>query len=738
MHFRVLLVVSLLLLTVPVQSQTDALKAQFQAAEAQHRAGNLVQAEAQFTSMLAESYQKLGRIYTVQNKYQDSVGVLETSISYRPQSRETLVDLSIAYFFTRQYKRAIEPLERAIAIDAKSAAAHHMLGKSYFMLGEFDRAVSELELALKLAPKDYDVAYTLALAHLQRQQLIPAKQIFNRMITQLGNRPQLRVLIGRGYRETGFLAEALEEFKRAIALDPKFPRVHYYLGLTYLLKDGATRLKAAEAEFKIELAEHPDEYFANYYLGIIATIERKWDEAVRFLQKASKAQPQNPDPYFYLGQSYQGLGKHEQAIEVFKQAIAFNPDLRHNDYQVTNAHYRLAQSLMKVGQVDEGKKELVIAADLKSKAFKRDEARAEAFINSTELKPETDFPDLIGTGGIVAEATKPQGDKKLLLDNETNFYQNVIAAAHNNLGILRAEQQDYKKAADHFQLAAKWNPALKDIFYNLGLASYKSQSFKEAIAAFERELQLNPNNLQAKELLGLSYFASEAFERAALTLSEVLNAKPTNAALYYPLALSLGKLGKTDAVNEVVQRMLAVGGNNPQVRLVLARAYYEQGDGPKALEELKAALALDNRILLAHFYSGLVLLKLGKFDEAAREFEAELALNPSDLQAKYHLGYVLLSNQNTKRGMELLREVIRDHPDFGNAYFELGKAQLQQGDVQGAVMSLEKAAKLVPEEAHVYFQLGRAYLAAGRQADSEVQLEKYKQLKDKARTQTNP
>jgi hypothetical protein len=25
-----------------------------------------------------------------------------------------------------------------------------------------------------------------------------------------------------------------------VALDPGFPRVHYYLGLTYLLKDGAS------------------------------------------------------------------------------------------------------------------------------------------------------------------------------------------------------------------------------------------------------------------------------------------------------------------------------------------------------------------------------------------------------------------------------------------------------------------------------------------------------------------
>jgi Flp pilus assembly protein TadD len=57
---------------------------------------------------------------------------------------------------------------------------------------------------------------------------------------------------------------------------------------------------------------------------------------------------------------------------------------------------------------------------------------------------------------------------------------------------------------------------------------------------------------------------------------------------------------------------------------------------------LKIALTLDSKVQLAHFYSGLVQLKLGNFAEAAKEFENELALNPADIQAKYHLGYVLL------------------------------------------------------------------------------------------------
>jgi tetratricopeptide (TPR) repeat protein len=142
-------------------------------------------------------------------------------------------------------------------------------------------------------------------------------------------------------------------------------------------------------------------------------------------------------------------------------------------------------------------------------------------------------------------------------------------------------------------------------------------------------------------------------------------------------------------------------------------------------------------VLLAHYYTGVIYLKLGKFVEAKQEFGAELALNPGDLQAKYHLGFVLLAGQETEAGIKLMREVIQLKPDFADARYELGKALLQKGDIKAAVESLEIAARLDPDKSHVHYQLGRAYLAAGRKAEGDNQLEISRQLKEKARSQTN-
>lgn len=730
--------VPLLSLLVAFQAPQETLRQHYEAAEAHRRAGNLTAAENEYAAILAEGYGKLGRIYSAQKKYKEAIAALETAALHRPNFQATLVDLAIAYFDAEQYGKALDVARRAVARDSQSASAHHILGKSLFMLGKFEEATAELESALKIAQGDFDVAYTLGLSHLKQKQFARAKQIYDLMIQFLGDRPQLRIIFGRAYRETGYLAEAIEEFKKAVALNPRFPRAHYYLGLTYLLKDGAARLTDAAAEFKIELAANPEEYFANYYLGILYVIERKWEPAITLLEKAARIQPRNPDPYFHLGQAYQGAEKHDRAIEVLRKSIALNPSLAHNDFQVSTAHYRLGQSLVKVGQTAAGEKELETAAELKAKSIKRDKEKSASYLNAGSLdEQDGKFPKLSAPQGIIAESKAPQGSVESGLKSGEEFYSKVVASAHNNIGLLRAQRQDFRAAAEHFSLAAKWNPQLEGVNLNLGLAAFKAEAYKDAIQPLERELAAHPTSLQAKQLLGMSYFMVDNYARATELLTDVVSYKTGDVGLHYTLALSLIKQGKTKIAERVIKQMVAMSGNSPQLHILLGQAYYDQNETAKALEELKAALTLDNKTRLAHYYTGLIHLKTGKFDEAVREFEAELALNPDDLQARYHLAFVLLARQEFERGIKLMREVTTLKPDFADAHYELGKALLQQGDTSGALESLERAARLGPEKSHIRYQLGRALLAAGRKAEGESQLELSRQLKEKERGPTN-
>ena len=715
------------------QTPQETIRQHYESAEAQRRAGNLTAAEAEYTAILGEAYERIGGIYSAQQDYKRAIVALESAAGYRPNSSAVLIALAIAHFGAENYERALESAQRALVIDPQSAGAHQMLGKTHFMLGNLDKSISELEAAAKLAPEDVDVVYTLGIAYLRNRQTPAAKQLYETMLRQFGERPQLHIIIGRAYRQSGLLAEAAEQFKKAIALDARFPRAHYYLGITYLLDEGQTKIAEALEEFKIEVAANPGEFLGNYYLGIVYIFQRKWDLAVQFLEKAASIEPNNPDPYFQLGQAYQEMNQHERAVEVLKRSIALNPNLSHNKGQVATAHHRLAQSLLKLGQTAAGQKELQIASDLKAQSFKL-EQQSQTTTRNVVKNESAEQGQLSGIGfdqpvGVQSE----QRDEKTIreLKDGAAYYEKILATAHNNVGLLRAERQDYLAAAPQFAMAVKWNPQQEGLDYNLGLAYYKSGLFEQAIPPLENELKTHADNHPARVLLGMSYFMTEKYTSASEWLGSVVDSSATDINTYYALTYSLIKQDKLDLADRVVGQMKTATGDSPQLHLLLGEQYFVKRDRGKTLAELGEAEKLKSSAPGVHYFAGLLYLKLDKVEEAIREFDRELVGNPGDLQTKFQLGNILLANGNLDRGIKLMQEVVQVRPELIGVQYRLGQALFQKRDVSGAIQHLEGAAKLEPENPEVHLQLGQAYILAGRNTDGKSQIEISKQLKKK-------
>ena len=342
----------------------------------------MLRAEAEYAAILADAYPVLGRIHTARADYGSAVSALSWPRPRRPDSPDVLVSLAVAYFYAEQYQKAEEPLVRALARDPKNAGALHMLGKTHFMTGDFERAARELEAALGAAPNDYDVAYTLAPRLSPARRSPPKRNGFSTAWPKrLATARRCGCSPGAPIARPGFSP------KQSSSSNAPLPSTRARRARTTISASptcagtGRRDLAKAVKELQAELAAHPEEFAANYYLGVLHTSQGKWEAGLRLLEKSSRLQPENPDPHFFLGQAYQSLGKYAQAIEALRKSIALNPHLEHNDYQVTNAHFRLGQSLLKAGFIAEGEKELETAADLKSKAFKLDGKKLDAYLN---------------------------------------------------------------------------------------------------------------------------------------------------------------------------------------------------------------------------------------------------------------------------------------------------------------------------------------------------------------------
>jgi len=719
------------------QQAPDPLELHNSAAQTFQLAGDLEHAEKEYHDVLALALQRLGNLAAEeQSDSKEATQLLEEALEAQPENVEARVDLATVYFRQGHLDKANTQASQAIKDDPRNARALHLRGNIEFAQGNFAAAADDLHTAMGLQG-DFDTAYSLGLAYLSLHKMAETKLLFDEILNDMGSTPQLHVLLGRAYRETGYLDEAIREFKKAIEMDPRYPRVHYYLALAYLAQGEKERIPTARALFEQELAIEPHEFFSTYFLGVVYLEDRNFPAAEDYLKRALHLQPDNPDPLLYLGQVYFETNRPQLAIESLKKSIDLTTEPARNNYQVSKAHSMMGQILIKTGKQAEGEAELKRSQELRAQAFQTDKEGQAAQENGQhdqlpEFRNTHEKPSFL--------ESRPQLDAAALKQMQAlrAALTKILGNAYNNLGVIRARHEQYVQASDYFRKAWQWTPDLEGLDRNWGLAAFRAQRFEEAAAPLARQLARQPADAKARDALGVSYFMANQFGKTVETFQPELANLPDDPGVLYALGVSLVRTGDSTTASRVFRRMLEANPNVAEIHVLLGRADADQNQYTPALSEFSRALELDPKAEGAHFGRGMILLHEGKLDDSAREFRAELESHPADTEAKYHLAYVLLAQQQKDEAFALLTEVVRDNPAYADAQYQLGKVLLERGDVKGAIERLETAVHLDPTKDYSQFQLSAAYRRDGRIEDAQRVLLAYQRLKEKKRGTDQP
>ena len=90
------------------------------------------------------------------------------------------------------------------------------------------------------------------------------------------------------------------------------------------------------------------------------------------------------------------------------------------------------------------------------------------------------------------------------------------------------------------------------------------------------------------------------------------------------------------------------------------------------------------------------LSRIGDLDAALDECRAAIALNPSDAKAHVQLGVLLMARQDWKSAVASLHDAARLDPELTQAHYNLGSVHYALGNVNAAVQSYRKAIALQP------------------------------------------
>ena len=155
----------------------------------------------------------------------------------------------------------------------------------------------------------------------------------------------------------GDVKGAIEEFKKALLLDPSNVNVHNSLGVCYGVLGEFVQ---AKEEFETAVWLNPDEYMAIYNIGVISLLLKKQNEALdffkkahrmsedvfdislaagklcvemkdfkngqRYLEEAVRLNSSSSIGYRSLGECYEALDMIDQSIQAYKSAIKLNPN----------------------------------------------------------------------------------------------------------------------------------------------------------------------------------------------------------------------------------------------------------------------------------------------------------------------------------------------------------------------------------------------------------------------------
>jgi tetratricopeptide (TPR) repeat protein len=731
-------------------SQPTELNSRIAAASAARDSGDPSATQRANELLIASALRELAGLRMAESAFPQSIELYSSSLRFE-DTADTRFDLATAEIQAGKFDDAIRQAQQIQAAKPNDIRADRILASAWTQKGDCAHAIEPFSRIARANPSVENL-YPLAMCLLQThkpEDKTRAIQVFEQMKQTAGDSGSLHVLFGRAYREADDMPSAIQEFQRAVAIDPRTPHAHYFLGLAQLFLKDWKPTPEAEAELRKEVEYYPHDYLANYMLGFITSGERRYDESNIYLKAASEIDPTAPEPFLYLGLNAYSQGDMKRAEEALRKAVILTgDDEERSNYQIRRAYVELGRILSTSGRKEEAEVYLTKARNLQNKTMEQSQQQVASIAGSGSIaavvplsrqQENQSAPLLAGAVDPTAKfdpaaisANKLTPEQRALAAAEEKELRSVLGLAFNDVGTSQAIRGEYSQALSHYQQAEKWDNTLPGLEKNLGQCAFRTGDYPEAIRGLSQALAQNPESVALRAQLGMSYFATNQYAQAAKTFGPLGNRGMRDSETGYAWAASSAHIGDMKNAAEV----LTAFESDPrpeQTLLLIGQLWTEIGDYARATSTLQGALASNPTLAKAHFYSGLAYIRWGHWPEAAKDFQAELSLSPGDPDAQYHLGYVYMQESKTDEAVALFRQVVAAHPDYANAQYQLGKILLDRGQVADAVKYLEAAARLEPQTDYLHYQLQAAYRKENRIADADRELQIYSQIKAASR-----
>jgi tetratricopeptide (TPR) repeat protein len=322
--------------------------------------GKLQPAEAEFKKALAlepqnyDANHNLGELYVRAGKVPAATPYLEQAQRIHPAAEDNGYDLALAYVISNRLPDARQLLQNLLK-QKDSAELHNLLAEVEEKDGKFVAAANEYELAAHLDPSEGNL-FDWGSELLLHRTLDPAITIFEKAAERYPNSPRIAIGLGIAYYSRGNYDDAVKSLLHAADLSPADPRVYPFLSRAY--DSSPSQAEEVIARFHRFAEQQPNNGRAQYYYAMSLwkgkrTQDSNLDLAQidALLKKASALDQSLAEAHLQLGNLLSDQHKYSEAIPEYQRALEINSDL-------ADAHYRLGQAYVHVGEKDKAQEQL--------------------------------------------------------------------------------------------------------------------------------------------------------------------------------------------------------------------------------------------------------------------------------------------------------------------------------------------------------------------------------------------
>jgi tetratricopeptide (TPR) repeat protein len=268
-----------------------------------------------------------------------------------PGDRTAHVFLALTQAALGKCKTALPGL--TVNVDSLDPVLYRLAGlaaaKCYSLTNNNADAFSLLKRLEARFPSDADVLYTAAKLHMAA---------FNdttfAMFERVPASYRVHELSAEIFEIENRYSDAVAEYRKAIALNPSVPELHFKLGRAILLQShNPEALQQANAEFRAELKISSEDSASEFQLGQIAQAQGQSADAKLHFERAVSLSPAFVQALIALGKIHLQNKQYTEAISALTRATQVQPA---NE----TAHYALLTTYRNSGQMDRAKAEKAI------------------------------------------------------------------------------------------------------------------------------------------------------------------------------------------------------------------------------------------------------------------------------------------------------------------------------------------------------------------------------------------